>query len=89
MALYEVRDIARNSWTANGPVSNGAWIKTNRWRDVVRWWRDNQDTTASINATLFIDGKQVGETYGFFALMGMAEREDKSVRLSDVKRFAG
>lgn len=78
---YEIMDIDINSWHADGsPVSLGSWIETNNWKDVVEWYKDNQETTAMISATLYISGQKSGSIGGFFSLMSYAKDFSKSGR---------
>jgi hypothetical protein len=89
MATYEIKNVSVNSWHEDGTeVIENTWLETNRWSDVVSWWKENKDTTASINATLYINGKMTGAKWGFYSGMGLAEDVDGKCTLAAYKQYA-
>lgn len=71
MSTYTIYNVDRNTWHPDGsPVLNDTLLETTRIADVIKWWRDSQDTTALIGATLYVDKERWGE-HGAYSLQSL------------------
>lgn len=88
MSVYEIRKISKNSWYEDGSsVVENIYLKSSRWSDVRKWYFENINTTATLDATLYIDDVLSCPLYSFCDVMSLVPNYDGSKLSYTLKGF--